>query len=170
MILIYSSQENEPRQLYLYDSDFWYAPDDSAHEFTLTGFEAPVELSEIDGRVTCFVVEGDGGIQGREDLSFNSHKLTDSVNPTGNVWNSKSNVMGFTRSDVPGQPAGQISGLDLDTYSLSATHIDPGSTSAEVEARTGQDGWYMVYIMVSLRSTVVFSEGVEIGSMTYKIG
>lgn len=171
MILVYSSAEVESHELYLYDQ-FLYADNNSNHTLTFCGFEAPHASSEIDGRLTVFAGEGDSYYTG-DSLQFKGEgypsfvSLGDSVNPANNVWNSKSNVVGFSASSVAGQQQGQISGVDIDTYNVSA-YISPGDKSAQIKAQTRSDSWNWVYTIVSLRSVKSAGEGFQVGTMSYE--
>jgi hypothetical protein len=175
MIIVYSSPQEQAHQLYIWDEDFWYAPDDTWHEFLVRGFRAPSQSEEIEGRITTFVGEGDSNLdgdyiqfKGEDDPDY--HYLSDSVNDWDNVWNSRSNTLGFETSEIPGQPSGTISGVDIDTYDVSQW-MQPGDTSASVKTGTHYDGWYMVYIILSFRSDIVIESGLyPVRIVTYTHG
>jgi hypothetical protein len=179
MIIIYSSEQKEHRHIYLYDSlaFLW----NSWAEFTITGFEAPEGDNEA--KLTIFAGEGDDWIhneylqfKGQDDAQY--QYLYD-VSDTRYVFNAMSNTGGFTASPIPGQEPGQISGVDIDTYTSTrpgggtplSEIVQPGDTVATIKARSTGDGFMLIYVIFSVRSTRVPTDsGLQVGTMTYRIG
>lgn len=181
MIIIYSSAEKETHQIYLYEGcdHLW----DDDREFTVAGFETPLDLGAgetNEAKLTVFASEGDEF--GDEYLKFKGqntgyYDLRD-VSDTTAVFNSISSASGFTPSEIKGQPEGGISGIDIDTY----THTRPsvgtplyeivhkGDTSAKINVGSSGDGFMLIYVVFSVRSTKVpAGEGFEVGTMNYKV-
>jgi len=179
MIIIYSSEQKETHHIYLYDS-LAYLWNTSA-EFTITGFEAPEGDNEA--KLTIFAGEGDNWIQqdylqfrGQDDAQY--QYLYD-VSDTRYVFNSMSNTGGFTASQIPGQASGQISGVDIDTYTSTrptggtplSEIVQPGDTAATIKASSSGDGFMLIYVIFSVRSTNVPTDaGPQVENMVYKIG
>ena len=174
LVMIYSHPDEEAHQIYLYDN-FLYADNDTYFPFTITGFEAPQDWMEIEGRLTCFVGEGDWcygdhrydywseATWGDTDwIKFNGEYLNDPSDTeppsNDNVWNGMSGVSTF------------IDGVDFDEWDVSNL-INPGDTWAEIELGTGVDSWNLIYILLSIRADV--GEGqlaYDVGTMSYQIG
>jgi hypothetical protein len=178
MIIIYSSEQKEPRHIYLYDglAFLWNA----YAEFTITGFEAPEGDNEA--KLTIFAGEGDSHIsadslqfKGQGDAQYQD--LYD-VSNTKYVFNSMSDTGGFTASQMPGQSSGQISGVDIDTYSSTRPSggtplsdiVQPGDTTATIKARSTGDGFMLIYLIFSVRSTNAPTDaGPQVDNMIYRI-
>ncbi len=163
LIIIYSTPEtNIKHQLYLYDivnpnfefKEAWAPggipnPDfdgDGSPGGRISGFIVPQPIAgETNAaKMTCFVGEGDQDITG-DYFRVNGTSLSDGTSPynTNNVWNSKS--VGLA-----------VPGVDIDTFyvSWSSQILRPGDTWAQVDLPTGNDGFTLVYIILSFRSTV----------------
>jgi len=161
LIIIYSSPETKGHQLYLYDIDSpnftfteaWGGPGgipnpdfdgDGSPGGTISGFLVPdpVEGEVNAARITCFVGEGDQGLTG-DYIQVNGTPLSDGTSPynTNNVWNS--NSVGLT-----------VPGVDIDTFHVtwSGGILESGDTSAQVDLPTGNDGFTLIYIIISFRS------------------
>ena len=188
MVIVYSSAEMDTHQIYLYDRltylwDYYGA----AGEFTILGFEVPE--GDSDAKLTVFAAEGDGWID-PDYVEFKGEhsgwtnlgdRYESDPNYWQNVFNGYSAATGFTPEELDGQPAGEISGVDIDTYtedrygtSLSA-HVNEGDISAKIRVRTvgwgyGCDGIMLTYVVFSVRSNLVpAGEEFEVGTMTYEI-
>jgi hypothetical protein len=185
MIIIYSSAQKETHQIYLYRGCqhlFKQAP----VEFTMTGFAVP-NVPNNEAKMTVFASEGDVnstpaeylGFKGQQDTAYN--QLYD-VSNTADVFNSRSSTGGFTPSIIlTCGPTGEISGIDIDTYTttkptggkLLSDIVKPGDTSAsiKVESPTSNgEGFEVIYVVFSVRSTAVpAGEEFNVGSMTYTI-
>lgn len=145
MIAIYSSPETKGHQLYLYDTFRFYHHYEE--NFSIKNFLAPQDVltDPNAARMTCFIAEGDD-VLGGDTIKVNGTLLSGGVpyacNPVNNVWNSKSSVAGLENI-----------GIDIDTFLLSYL-VQPGATEATVTVHTDDDGWCMVYMIVSFRSTI----------------
>src|SRR5206468_2648044 len=108
----------------------------------LGDFNVPDPLpSTVTGRIGHVTWEGDSTLSGSgESLLFNGVELTDSMNPSGNQFNSQSNITSDSNSY----------GVDFDAYTLTGASgaIAPGQSSATTTYKTGQD-------MVLLSSEIV---------------
>jgi hypothetical protein len=146
MIVIYSSPETKGHQLYLYDTFrfYWHFEEN----FAVQDFLAPQDVltDPNAARLTCFIAEGDDVLTG-DTISVNGSALFGGVpyacNPVTNVWNSKSSVAGMSNI-----------GIDIDTFALAYPIVQPGDTSAVIRVHTDDDGWCMVYMVLSFRSNI----------------
>ncbi|MGA7677257.1 MAG: pilus assembly PilX N-terminal domain-containing protein [Dehalococcoidia bacterium] len=193
MIIIYSSPSKKTHQIYLYRGCqhlFQQPP----IEFTMTGFAAPLASDLLPGenneaKMTVFASEGDVNSPPAEYLGFKGqttgyYQLYD-VSGTADVFNSRSSSGGFTPSNISTcGVTGEISGIDIDTYTYTiATEppsgtplyniVKPGDTSAsiKVESPTNNgEGFEVIYVVFSVRSTAVpAGEEFNVGSMLYRI-
>jgi hypothetical protein len=165
LIVIYSSPTEEAHQLFLYDTlnriDQSLPPSLSLVS-TVTGFIAP---DDFEGRMTCFVGEGDEGYTG-DSIKVNEYLLPrpgdpyDGVNPQDDVWNSLS-------SGLAGE---SIDGIDIDTFDVSDL-IDEGDTSATLKFYTGQDGWALIYVFLSFKTVPTEESGsFPVGILSFGYG
>jgi len=189
MIIIYASAEQEAHQIYLYDqlSYLWDRYGATA-EFTILGFEAPEE--DRDAKLTIFAAEGDDWIdpdytrfKGQQYTTFRDlgDNSASAPNYYKNVFNGYSSATGFTPQQLDGQGSGEISGVDIDTYTQDrtgtslSTIVQPGDTQAKIRIETvgygsGCDGIMLSYVVFSVRSTLVSGgEDFEVGTMSYEI-
>lgn len=145
VVIIYSSPEIKGHYLSRYDT-FRYAHNDSKLEYPISGFLAPADIvyDPEAAKITCFVGEGDNRWTG-DSIILNGVKLSNSVSPKDNVWNSKS----------PGLTV--VDGIDIDTFSAAYPVIKPGATEAMVVLPTKDDSWNLVYIILSFRSKITTS-------------
>lgn len=166
LLTIYSSPETKGHQLYLYDIqnpnfDFfrgWHDDfdfdQDGNNGGTISGFLVPaqVEGETLAGRVTVFVGEGDAGYTG-DYFQINGSNLFNGSSPSNNVWNS----------DSPGL---SVPGVDIDTFEITwnSNILNEDDTSAEIHIPTDTDGFSMIYIIFSFRSSVTSG-----GAITYLI-
>jgi hypothetical protein len=156
LVIIYSSPETKGHQLYVYDIATpgfvftlgWHSdPDfdgDGEKGGIISGFIAPDAIVEEEyaAHLTCFVGEGDeGGSYTGDTLIVEGYSLSNSQSPEDDVWNSKS-------------PGLAVPGVDIDTFIVAYPIIEPGKTSAEVHLPTDDDGFMLVYIILSFRSKV----------------
>jgi uncharacterized repeat protein (TIGR01451 family) len=129
LVVIYSHADEPFRMLNLYEGfqDFR----NTSLTINLSGFNVPDPLpASVTGRVGHITWEGDVTLsQGGEDLLFNGVAMTDTMNPQGNQFNSRSNVTGDYYSY----------GIDFDVYTLKSPVIQAGQTSASTTYRSGQD-------------------------------
>jgi len=173
LIIIYSIPQSQIKnQLYLYDivnpnfefKEAWgpagiNEPDfdaDGSPGGTISGFLVPerVNVEANVAKMTCFVAEGDVGITGDyfkvTGPSGTSAKLWDGITCSSNsaaspnnVWNSQS--VGLA-----------VPGVDIDTFCLTwaSNILRTGDSRAQIDPYTTNDGFTLVYIILSFRSTV----------------
>jgi hypothetical protein len=185
MVIIYSSAEKETHQIYLYEGCEHLYNNGIPKEFTIAGFATP--SGDNEAKMTVFASEGDVNNPPAEYLGFkgqqsaNYYQLYDVTN-TADVFNSISNPGGFTASAISMcGTAGTISGIDIDTYTYThatvlpsgialSTIVQPGDTSANIKAQSLGDGFEIIYVVFSVRSTAI-PAGTEfnVGSMMYRI-
>jgi uncharacterized repeat protein (TIGR01451 family) len=129
LVVIYSHPDEPFRMLNLYEG-FQYFRDNSL-KIELSGFNVPKPLPEAaTGRVGHVTWEGDATLsQGGEDLLFNGIPLTDTMNKSGNQFNSASNITGDATTY----------GIDFDVYTVKSPVIQAGDTTAITTYRSGQD-------------------------------
>ena len=129
LVVVYSKSTEPFRMLNLYEGFQYFR--NSSLTINLGNFNVPNPLpTTVTGRVGHITWEGDATLsQGGEDLLFNGTPLTDAMNPSGNQFNSASNVTGDTTSY----------GVDFDIYTLKSPTIQPGQNAASTVYRSGQD-------------------------------
>ena len=182
LVIIYSSPDTQGHQLYLYDiknPNFTFAEgfgDNADPDFDgdgqpggkISGFLVPPQISgETNAaKLTCFVGEGDEA--NTNDYikvtgpSGTWRKLWDGITISGsntkyspnNIWNSRSLVLGT------------VSGVDIDTPGVDPTAnppqyitwssnvLRPGDTYAEINLPSPNDGFTLIYIILSFRSEI----------------
>jgi uncharacterized repeat protein (TIGR01451 family) len=129
LLVIYSHPNESYRLLNLYEGFQYFR--NNGITLTLNNFAIPSPLPDnVTGRIGHITWEGDGTLSGGgEDLLFNGYAMTDSINPSGNQFNSASNVTGDSTSY----------GIDFDAYTVKSPVIQPGQTTATTTYRSGQD-------------------------------
>lgn len=129
LLVVYSSTSEPYRLLNVYEGFQYFR--NSGFTLTLDNFAIPNPLpANTTGRVGHITWEGDGTLSGGgEDLLFNGYEMTDSINHSGNQFNSASNITGDTTSY----------GIDFDAYTVGYPVIKPGQTTATTTYRSGQD-------------------------------
>lgn len=186
MIIIYSSAEKKTHQIYLYPGCQHLF--NTTSEFTIAGFAAPsaadLEPGETnEAKMTVFASEGDASAAeylGFKGQNTNYYQLNDAASgTTGGVFNSRSSAGGFTPSTINTcPPTGQISGIDIDTYTdtrpTGGTHlydiVHPLDTSAKIKVQSTGDGFELIYVVFSVRSTAVpAGQEFNVGTMLYRI-
>ena len=129
LVVVYS-HANEPfRMLNLYEGFQYFQ--NNGFTIDLGNFNVPNPLpSTVTGRIGHITWEGDSTLsQGGESLLFNKTELTDSLNPSGNQFNSASNATGDSASY----------GVDFDIYTLKSPTITAGQSTASTTYKSGQD-------------------------------
>ena len=128
LLVIYSDTSEPFRMLNLYEG-FQYMRY-SSFTLNLSGFRVPDPIGTATGRVGHITWEGDATLDGSEEnLKFNGYEMTDSRNPSGNQFNSKSNINGD----------GKSYGIDFDAYTVGSPVIKSGQTTASTRYESGQD-------------------------------
>ncbi len=135
LLVVYSTPSESFRVLNLYEG-FQYIHNygsDTSHasaSLSFSNFKIPTPLGTATGKIGHITWEGDSTLSGGgEDLFFNGVEMTDSYNPSGNQFNSVSNINGDTASY----------GVDFDAYTLGSDTMAAGQTSATTLYRSGQD-------------------------------
>jgi hypothetical protein len=186
MVIIYSSPQKKTHQIYVYPGCQHLF--NTTSEFTIAGFAAPLTLepgeTNNDAKMTVFASEGDVNSPAAEYLGFKGqttayYQLYD-VSGNADVFNSISNFTGFTPSSISTCQTGVgiISGIDIDTYTHTNTTVGtplysivhPGDISANIKVQSLGDGFELIYVVFSVRSTAV-PAGTEfdVGTMMYTI-
>ena len=128
LVVIYSDTNQPFRMLNLYEG-FQYMRY-SGFTLKLSGFRVPDPIGTATGRLGHVTWEGDSTLDGSgEDLLFNNYEMTDSRNPSGNQFNSKSSINGDDASY----------GIDFDAYTVGSPVIKSGQTTASTRYQSGQD-------------------------------
>jgi len=151
VIVIYTSPSTKGHQVYIYDTLRYNQY--NTLDFNISGFLTPDLTNEPNAaKITCFVGEGDGGVDPTnpytdytgDSIAINGTTLPgDAYNPSNDVWNSQSFIEGNL-----------ITGIDIDTFNISNTIINPGDNQATVALTTNVDAWNMVYMILSFRSAI----------------
>ena len=129
LLVVYSDSSQPYRVLNLYEGFQYYQ--NGSVSTTVGNLRVPSPLTAaMTGRIGHITFEGDGATtQSGEDISFNGTRMTDALNPSGNQFNSKSNINGNNASY----------GVDFDAYDVAAPIIAAGQTSATTLYATGAD-------------------------------
>lgn len=128
LLVVYSDASEPFRVLNLYEG-FQYMRY-SGITLNLSGFRVPNPIGSATGRVAHITWEGDRTLDGTgENLTFNGYEMTDSHNPSGNQFNSRSNIDGDNQSY----------GIDFDAYTVGDPVIKGGQTTATTRYESGQD-------------------------------
>jgi uncharacterized repeat protein (TIGR01451 family) len=131
LVVVYSMSSEPFRMLNIYEGFQYFQ--NNGFTINLGNFNVPNPLpSNVTGRIGHITWEGDNTISGGgETLLFNNVELTDSMNPSGNQFNSQSNINADYYSY----------GVDFDAYTLTAANgtLTPGSSTATTTYKTGQD-------------------------------
>ena len=128
LLVIYADKNQPFRMLNLYEG-FQYMRY-NGFTLNLSGFRVPDPIGTATGRVAHITWEGDSTLDGYgENLKFNGYEMTDFRNPSGNQFNSKSNINGDDKSF----------GIDFDAYTVGHPVIKSGQTTASTRYESGQD-------------------------------
>ena len=129
LLVVYSDASQPYRVLNLYEGFQYYRS--NSVSTTMTGFRVPQSLtSSITGRIGHITWEGDPASSTGEDITYNGTKMVDTLNPSGNQFNSKSGISNNSTSSI---------GVDFDDYDVAAPVIASGQTSATSVYSTGTD-------------------------------
>lgn len=129
LLVVYSDASQPFRVLNLYEGFQYFQ--NTSYTTTISNLIVPSPLPAAStGRIGHITWEGDATAgQTGEDISFNGTKMTDALNPSGNQFNSASNINGNTASY----------GVDFDAYDVKSPAIQAGQTSATTLYATGSD-------------------------------
>lgn len=143
LLVVYSDTSQPYRVLNLYEGFQYYQNTNSS--MTISNLRLPSPLtSTMTGRIGHITWEGDNTAgQTGEDVSLNGTKMTDSLNPSGNQFNSQSNINGDTASY----------GVDFDAYTVTSPVITAGQTSATTTYSSGSDMVLLSALLVAVPSS-----------------
>ncbi|MYM98339.1 DUF6701 domain-containing protein [Duganella vulcania] len=128
LLVVYSHPSETFRVLNVYEG-FQYIRN-SAVSLTLANFKIPTPVGSLSGKIGHITWEGDTTLSGGgEILRYNSVEMVDALNPSGNQFNSVSNINGDTQSY----------GIDFDAYTVTSPTIQAGQTQARSDYQSGQD-------------------------------
>ncbi|GJJ02235.1 hypothetical protein RugamoR64_27730 [Duganella rhizosphaerae] len=128
LLVVYSHSSQTFRVLNVYEG-FQYIRN-SAVSLTLANFKIPAPIGNLTGKIGHITWEGDTTLSGGgEILRYNSVEMVDALNPSGNQFNSVSNINNDSSSY----------GIDFDAYTVSSPTIKANQTSARSDYQSGQD-------------------------------
>jgi hypothetical protein len=128
LLVVYSLSSETFRVLNLYEG-FQYIRN-SGVTLTLSNFKIPTPIGSLTGKIGHITWEGDSSLSGGgEILQYNGVEMTDGLNPSGNQFNSISNINNDSASY----------GIDFDAYTVSSPTIQSGQTSARSDYKSGAD-------------------------------
>jgi MSHA biogenesis protein MshQ len=128
LLVIYSNPTETFRVLNVYEG-FQYIRN-SAVTLTLANFKIPSPINNLTGKVGHITWEGDATLSGGgEILKYNNAEMVDALNPSGNQFNSVSNINNDQASY----------GIDFDAYTVASPVIQAGQTSARTDYQSGSD-------------------------------
>ncbi|NHZ92617.1 hypothetical protein F2P45_26935 [Massilia sp. CCM 8733] len=132
-----------------------YGADNIKVNLNLSNFKTPSPLGTATGRIAHVTWEGDTTLSGGgENLKFNGAEMVDSANPSGNQFNSTSNI-GATVDNAS-------YGIDFDSYVLASPKLFAGQTTATMLYESGQD-------MVLLNAEIVSVPNVDVADLSLAI-
>jgi MSHA biogenesis protein MshQ len=152
LMVVYADSSQPFRVLNLYEGFQFFR--NTSYTTTLNNLRIPSPLpAGATGRIGHITWEGDATAgQVNEDITFNGTKMVDTLNPSGNQFNSKSNINGNTASY----------GVDFDAYDVGSPPIQAGQTTATTVYGSGDD-------MVLLSAQMVATPSVPAVDMSLAI-
>ena len=128
LLVIYSAPSEPFRVLNVYEGLQYIRY--SSVTLTLANFKTPTPIGNLTGKIGHITWEGDPTLSGGgEILRYNGVEMVDDMNPSGNQFNSASNIDGDDKSY----------GIDFDAYTVSSPTIKAGQTQARSDYQSGQD-------------------------------
>ncbi len=128
LLVIYSNVGETFRVLNLYEGLQFVR--NSSLTLNLSNFLTPNPIGSATGRIGHISWEGDTTLSGGgEDLRFNGIGMVDTMNPSGNQFNSASNINNDASSY----------GIDFDAYTVKSPTIQSNQTSASTYYSSGAD-------------------------------
>jgi MSHA biogenesis protein MshQ len=128
LLVVYSHSAEPYRVLNLYEGFKSFL--NSSLTLNTSNFTAPAGVASATGRVGHLTWLGDAAASGGgEQLQFNGVEMVDALNPSGNQFNSKSNINADASS----------AGIDFDAYLVSNAQVLAGAGSATTTYKTGAD-------------------------------
>ena len=124
LVVIYEDPNEIPKRVNVYDG--FRLSKDSSQSFNLTSLIVP---PVPEAKVSVLAWEGDPDLGGtNETLRVNGTRLSDTLNPSLNIFNSTINTLNTNSSY----------GVDLDTFDVTSL-ISPGDTSVLTQVNAGPD-------------------------------
>ncbi|MDQ1830329.1 DUF11 domain-containing protein [Massilia sp. CCM 9029] len=158
LVAIYSDPNEAFRVLNLYEGFQYirtFGTDNIKVSLNLSNFRTPSPLGSATGRIAHVTWEGDSSLSGGgENLKFNGAEMVDGANPTGNQFNSTSNIGGTVDN--------ASYGIDFDSYLLASPKLFAGQTTATMLYESGQD-------MVLLNAEIVSVPNVDVADLSLAI-
>ncbi|MCE3604122.1 hypothetical protein LXA47_10955 [Massilia sp. P8910] len=158
LLVIYSDPNEAFRVLNLYEGFQYirtYGTDNIKVSLNLSNFRTPSPLGTATGRIAHVTWEGDSTLSGGgENLKFNGAEMVDAANPSGNQFNSSSNIGGTVDN--------LSYGVDFDSYLLASPKLFAGQTTASMLYESGQD-------MVLLNAEIVSVPNVDVADLSLAI-
>ncbi|GJI97140.1 hypothetical protein RugamoR57_38580 [Duganella caerulea] len=128
LLVVYSDPSEPFRVLNVYEGLQYIRY--SSVTLTLANFKTPTPIGSLTGKIGHITWEGDPTLSGGgEILRYNGVEMVDDMNPSGNQFNSASNIDGDDKSY----------GIDFDAYTVSSPTIKAGQTQARSDYQSGQD-------------------------------
>lgn len=128
LLVVYSHSSETFRVLNIYEG--FQSMQYSSQILTLANFKIPSPIGSLTGRIGHITWEGDNTLSGGgEILRYNRVEVVDAMNPSGNQFNSASNINNDNASY----------GIDFDAYTVASPVIQAGQTSARSDYQAGQD-------------------------------
>ncbi|MCU6498392.1 DUF11 domain-containing protein [Rugamonas sp. A1-17] len=128
LLVVYADPSEPFRVLNVYEGLQYIR--NSAVTLTLANFKTPTPIGNLTGKIGHITWEGDATLSGGgEILRYNGVEMVDAMNPSGNQFNSASNIDGDDKSY----------GIDFDAYTVSSPTIKAGQTQARSDYQSGQD-------------------------------
>ncbi|HEX8610495.1 MAG TPA: DUF6701 domain-containing protein [Telluria sp.] len=132
-----------------------FGTDNIKVNLNLSNFRTPTPLNGATGRIAHVTWEGDTTLSGGgENLKFNGVEMVDAANPSGNQFNSTSNVGGTVDN--------ASYGIDFDSYVLASPKLFGGQTTATMLYESGQD-------MVLLNAEIVSVPNVDVADLSLSL-
>lgn len=132
-----------------------FGTDNIKVNLNLSNFKTPSPLGTATGRIAHVTWEGDTTLSGGgENLKFNGAEMVDTANPSGNQFNSTSNIGGTVDN--------ASYGIDFDSYVLASPKLFAGQTTATMLYESGQD-------MVLLNAEIVSVPNVDVADLSLAI-
>lgn len=153
LLVIYSHASEPYRVVNVYEGFQSYR--NSSISISLGNFKVPSPIGSATGKHGHITWEGDPTLSGGgENLTFNGTSLTDATNPSGNQFNSASNIV---------SPADTASyGVDFDAYTVTSAMLSPGMTSATAVYSSGSDLVLLSAEIIAVPNVMVSDLSVDI--------
>jgi uncharacterized repeat protein (TIGR01451 family) len=137
IVVAYQDDDEDPRNLTVFDGLIGINPMDPDVNFTLTGFQTPA-TGTVNADLGLILWEGDNGLTGDEIL-LDGTQLSDATNPATNFNNS---TISFGGSHFTAKAPNYVNQLGYDNDIINTDGLLGNSqTSADLTLRTTGDRW-----------------------------